>query len=227
MITITLINCESVAETKKNSSQDNNITVIEKKKEDIKNKEKNTKEKHKTEEEIKIEENKETTPKIIKIVIKEAPNWYNSPPSSELILYTTGMAKSTNMQFALDKASDWAKQSLAIIIEKKVHLVTKNFFENSNIDQKELYTELLNQFSRKVSLNALSALRIKERDVKAIGNYFAAFSLIELSLTNLSKNIDDALKFYGVEFSELKLNKSIIELLNELKKLRSGDFITE
>ena len=223
---IILISCKSIPETKTNDIPENiNKTVIEKKSEDINKKEKDVKENIKNDKEPKIEIEKNDSPKETKIVIKEAPNWYNYPPSSNEILYTLGMAKSTNMQFSLDKATDWAKQKLAVMIERKIYLITKDFFESTDINQLKLFSDILEQFSRKVSLNALSSLRIKERDVKAIGNYFVAFSLIELSLNNLSKNIDDAARFYDIEFKELKTNKSIKELLSELKKLKSSDFI--
>ncbi len=157
--------------------------------------------------------------------ITKLPDWFLNPPISDDTLYAAGYAKKKSMQLALDSAADWARQEITRVIQTKVSTMTKQFLEEAGVDNNTQLTDFSSVVSKSIASNVLSGSKIKEREVRQIGDRIAAYVLVQVKLSDMQAAIDAMAKENAAEYSKLNANKSFNDLSNELKTLNnSKDF---
>ncbi len=155
----------------------------------------------------------------------DIPEWFLNPPVSKEALYATGYKKSKSLQLARDGAVDFARQELARIIGVKVSTMIKQFLEEAGVDNTTQLTEYSSIVSKSLASNVLVGSTTKEIElvkelVEENGKeieVFKCYALVELTLDNLNKMVDDAIKENESDYAKLKADKAIEELEDNTK----------
>ena len=116
-----------------------------------------------------------------KTAASEAPDWYMNPPKGEGLLYATGTATSTDLQFAVDKAVLNAKYQLADQMNGKVSGKQKDFITETAGGQHSGTAERAT--SNVVADIALPAYQVVQRKVVPLDTQFRSYVLLQFAST--------------------------------------------
>jgi hypothetical protein len=114
-----------------------------------------------------------------KTAADQAPDWYMDPPKGEGVIYATGTATSTDLQFAVDKAVLNAKYQLADQVAGKVSGKQKDFITETAGGQHTGTAERAT--SNVVADIALPAYRVIERKVVPVDTQFRSYVLLQFA----------------------------------------------
>jgi|GEM_PF-1188697 len=155
----------------------------------------------------------------------DLPSWFLNPPIEDDAIYATGYAKSSSMQHAIDKATDWARQEIARVVRIQISTMTKQFLEEAGVDNETQLTEYSSAVSKSIAKESISGSKTIERHLKSLDSKtFAVYVLVKISLKDMSGIIKDVLKANANEYAKLRANKGFEELNEELEKLNSDDY---
>jgi len=116
-----------------------------------------------------------------KTAADQAPDWYMDPPKGEGVIYATGTATSTDLQFAVDKAVLNAKYQLADQMAGKVSGKQKDFITETAGGQHSGTAERAT--SNVVADIALPAYQVVQRKVVPVDTQFRSYVLLRFAST--------------------------------------------
>jgi hypothetical protein len=116
-----------------------------------------------------------------KTAADQAPDWYMDPPKGEGVIYATGTATSTDLQFAVDKAVLNAKYQLADQVAGKVSGKQKDFITETAGGQHTGTAERAT--SNVVADIALPAYQVVQRKVVPVDTQFRSYVLLQFAST--------------------------------------------
>jgi len=113
-------------------------------------------------------------------VVERMPRWFVEDVADSLRLLARSTAISGDMQTALDIARTQARADLAIQVEARTSVMTKQFREQLGATAN---SELLAQFttvSRDVAAETMRGVRLRRHEMQAEGSAYRAYVILEL-----------------------------------------------
>jgi len=154
-----------------------------------------------------------------KSTIKGAPKWFEKPPTESGYIYTTGTAKSSDYQQAINSAREEAKSELASSIKSEVKGNIEKVFEE-NLGSAS--PDVLNVFSSTINSTFSTLLqdwKISKKEVVTEGkDYFRAYVLIEWDEGKAQKRVLDKIKAKKEIYDAVKANDMIKEMEEKVDK---------
>mgnify|MGYP001296326805 CR=1 FL=1 len=153
------------------------------------------------------------TPTASKEVIKEAPKWYDNPPSKKGMRYQKATATSRDAQTAIDKARLSAVSTMSALIRSEANQIIDRTITESGLGDDSQYTDHFKNIMEQITGNLIE-------------------DLIEVeSVVKIMKKDDIYRAYYLLGQDEASANNKIIAQLQADKKLyeqiQSSELIKE
>ena len=120
----------------------------------------------------------------------DSPSWYMKPPADDAALFASGMAVSSDLQFAIDKAVLNAKAALADRVAGKISAVTKSHIAERGTAVSSSASKTIKNV---VSGVDLAGYEVAESTVVPIGERFRVYVLLKY-VPATDENADAAYK---------------------------------
>ena len=157
--------------------------------------------------------------------IEQIPEWYLNIPSADDTIYSSGSARASDLQLAIDIAVMNAKSTLADRINGKLDSMTKSFV--AKIGSNDLDTSVLNEIE-KTSKNVIASVDvagyiIDKSDVTQEGTQYRAYVLLAYNNEEATKVLMNRMKRDKMIYSRIRSTEAWKELENEVNKSKDED----
>ena len=169
------------------------------------------------------DEQKRETAELVEQTIDSAPAWYKKPTAKPGYWVAAGTDRSTDMQFALDKAMLSAKSSLAAQVKSAVTSTIKSFVaESGDPSAPSLEREIEKVAKDVVAEVALTGHHIVNHEIIREGTYYRAYVLIDMPIRESKPAVIANGNASNVLQSRLRASKAFQELEAEIGKQRQA-----
>jgi len=156
--------------------------------------------------------------------VREMPEWFTEPPSSNSVLYDVATATSADLQLALDKAVLDAKYRLADRLRGQMNGKMKRFIEETGGAKDP---QILQETSKVVSnlftdVNA-AGYRVSKTKIIPQGAGYRAYVLVEYPIGEANKVLIEEVKKNQVVEARVRASAAFAELEANVKSGRSSD----
>jgi hypothetical protein len=152
-----------------------------------------------------------------KDVVEQTPPWYAAPPTDTANMYAVGTAVSSDMQFALDKASLNAKRALADQVRGKLSADMKDYLEESGGAIQPASAVRGERVVHDVVTDVdLNGYEVAQRKVIAAGTGFRAFILIRYPISAAAHQVVAAVHQDDTDGMKLRATKAFTDLEREI-----------
>ena len=155
-------------------------------------------------------------PQASKETIKQAPKWFLEPPTASEYLYSTSTSTSRAMETAIQKAKNLAQTGLAQQLELKMGSLTKQFQEETGLEED---SELLNQFTlvtKAVTDETLIGAREDKRELVSERGIYRAYVLMSLPIGSANQLLMSKLSADNNIYTRFRSTEAFKELDKEL-----------
>jgi len=147
------------------------------------------------------------------------PRWFVEDVADSLRLLARSTAISGDMQTALDIARTQARADLAIQVEARTSVMTKQFREQLGATAN---SELLAQFttvSRDVAAETMRGVRLRRHEMQAEGSAYRAYVILELPADDPPRQLLARLQQNQRVRTEARAVQAFEELTREVERL--------
>jgi len=146
------------------------------------------------------------------------PKWFLNPPDDEDYIYASAMDTSSNMQYALDKASALARDQIANTTGTKVMSMFKRFREETGEAETPEFTTMTTNVSKQIVSEVITGAKVEKREVAQKGNVYQAYVLMKMPIGEANKALMARLKANQELYNRFKASQAFKELSDEVEK---------
>ena len=154
---------------------------------------------------------KEETKKEMAKTLDNTPKWYLTPPKDNTAVYEKAVARSRDMQMAVNKAHMLARAQLAIAIQGEINATMRLF-----MDEVGYNPDVSNNASIVTSQDALlvELPGVEQEDAKLLleGDRYVAYVLIKYPVGEMNKVMVDRIHQNNALTAKLRASKAFTEL---------------
>lgn len=150
--------------------------------------------------------------------VKSAPKWFLEPPQQEDRLTAASTATSRDLQIAVDKALTQAQADIAQQLGTRLMDLTNRFQEEAGVGES---STLLSQFSsatKAVTDETLAGVRTRRTRVRAEGDVYRAYVLVELPLAETKRLLLGRLQGEQALYSRFRATEAYADLDEEVRR---------
>ena len=169
---------------------------------------------------------KEETKKEMAKTLDNTPKWYLTPPKDNTAVYEKAVARSRDMQMAVNKAHMLARAQLAIAIQGEINATMRLFMDEVgyNPDVSNNASIVTSQDTLLVELPG-----VEQEDAKLLleGDRYVAYVLIKYPVGEMNKVMVDRIHQNNALTAKLRASKAFTELERKVEneKLRQDKLI--
>jgi len=169
---------------------------------------------------------KEETKKEMAKTLDNTPKWYLTPPKDNTAVYEKAVARSRDMQMAVNKAHMLARAQLAIAIQGEINATMRLF-----MDEVGYNPDVSNNTSIVTSQDALlvELPGVEQEDAKLLleGDRYVVYVLIKYPVGEMNKVMVDRIHQNNALTAKLRASKAFTELERKVEneKLRQDKLI--
>ena len=167
-------------------------------------------------------EKKKAVVKATKKAVGEVPGWYITPPVESQAIYSTGVAKSSDLQMGMDRAMLAAKRDLASQINNRLSSKIKEFVseigESNNLALNREVTSVTKNVVTEVNL---AGYRRTKSKLIPEGSTFRVFVLLRYPIGEANKMVMDQVKKSNKLRAQVKSSKAFQDLEKEIENARN------
>jgi len=147
----------------------------------------------------------------------DIPDWYSSVPKDPSMFYATSSQVSSDMQLAVDKATNAARTELGRMVETKISGLQKRFTEETGSANNAQLLDMFTQASKNVVSTSLSGTKESKKKIVKDGGNWRAYVMVEYSVGAASEALLQQIKNNEQMFTRFRAAKTYEELDKEVK----------
>jgi len=173
--------------------------------------------KSKTDEQVEKEEiKKEVAKQIDKI-----PEWYIKPPRDKDALYEKAVAKSRDMQMAMNKATMLARAQLAVVIQGEVNTIMRLFAdENGDASSARVSNNASVATSQEAILVRMNGAQQENAQIIQEGDKYVAYVLIKYPIGEMNRLLVEQLRQADAMNARVRANEAYDEIERKVQERR-------
>lgn len=146
------------------------------------------------------------------------PDWYLNPPKDKDYIYASATDTSSNMQYAIDKASSLARDQIANAIGTRVMSMFKRFREEVGEGETPEFITMTTNVSKQVVSEVISGTEIVKKEVSQKGNVFRAYVLMRMPIGEANSALMARIKANQNLYTRYRASQAFRELNEDVEK---------
>jgi len=160
--------------------------------------------------------------KSVSTAVSNIPSWYLTPPADEMAIYSTGVATSGDMQFAMDRAVLSAKTALASQLNTRVSARIRDFMNEVGIANDASLSAEAERVSQNVVTEVnLAGFRRDKSEVFQEGRGYRAYVLLRYPVGDANRIVRDQVRQSNQLEARLRASRAFQDLEKEIESARS------
>jgi hypothetical protein len=151
-------------------------------------------------------------------VIRNLPDWYVKPPTNENFIFGAATAVSQDVQIAVNKAQTEGRLMVAQQLEVKYGGMNKRFADEVGRDANSQLLDQYTQVYKATVSQMLYGSRMRQQTIRAEGNVYRAFVLMELPLGEMAKKLMEQVRAQELLYTRFRASEAFKELDAELQR---------
>lgn len=146
------------------------------------------------------------------------PDWFLNPPKDKDYIYASATDSSSNMQYAIDKASSLARDQIANTIGTKVMSMFKRFREEVGEGETPEFMTMTTNVSKQVVSEVISGTEVVKKEVSQKGNVFHAYVLMRMPIGEANSALMARIKANQNLYTRYRASQAFKELNDDVEK---------
>lgn len=147
----------------------------------------------------------------------DIPDWYTNVPKDLNVFYAASSQVSSDMQLAVDKATNAARTDLGRMVESKISGLQKRFTEETGTANNAQLLDMFTQANKNVVSTSLSGSKESKKKIVKDGNNWRAYVMVEYPVGAASEALMQQIKANEQMFTRFRAAKTFEELDKEVK----------
>ncbi|MBZ0266266.1 hypothetical protein K8I28_16535 [bacterium] len=153
-----------------------------------------------------------------KQTLEDIPDWYLNQPDDPDFIFTTGSARSRELQLARDKAGDAARMEMAKALETRFQGMSKRFQEEVGTDADAQYLDQFTQATKAVVSTTLTGVSVEKSKITLEDGMYRAFVLLKLPIGASNDALLNKLKQQEQLYTRFRSSQVFEEMNQEMEK---------
>jgi hypothetical protein len=149
---------------------------------------------------------------------KLGPDWFLNTPDDKDYIYAAATDTSSNMQYAIDKASSLARDQIANTTGTKVMSMFKRFREEVGESETPEFMTMTTNVSKQVVSEVLNGTKVAKKEVAQKGNVFQAYVLMSMPIGEANSALMARLKANQNLYTRYRASQAFKELNDDVEK---------
>ncbi len=146
------------------------------------------------------------------------PKWFLNTPDDENYIYASATDSSSNMQYAIDKATALARDQVANVAGTKVMSMFKRFREETGEAETPEFTSMTTNVSKQIVSEVITGAKVEKKEVVQKGNVFHAYVLMKMPIGEANKALMARLKANQDLYTRFRASQAFRELSEDVDK---------
>lgn len=153
--------------------------------------------------------------------IDQIPDWYTKPPKDKDALYERAVAKSRDMQMALNKATMLAKAQLAVTIKGEINsLMRLHSDESGEVSNATVSNNASVATSQEAILAKIVGAQEDKTQIFQDGDRYVAYVLLKYPLGDMNKLLMDQIRQNDAINSKVRADEAYEEIERKIQERR-------
>jgi len=168
-----------------------------------------------------VEVEKEEVKKEVAKQIDKIPEWYIKPPKDKDALYEKAVAKSRDMQMAMNKATMLARAQLAVVIQGEVNAITRLFMdENGDTSSARVSNHASVATSQEAILVRMNGAQQENAQILQEGDKYVAYVLIMYPIGEMNRLLVEQIRQTDAMNSKVRADEAYDEIERKIQERR-------
>jgi hypothetical protein len=148
----------------------------------------------------------------------KVPEWYLDVPKGDDRLVGVATATSLDLQTAIDKAKQDGRAEIARQLDVRVTGMSKQFVEETGINDDAELLGMFTQVSRSVISDSLTGSRIAEQDLSREGTGYRAYVMMEMPIGEANARFVERIKAQQRLYTRFRASEAFEELDRQVEE---------
>ena len=155
--------------------------------------------------------------------IDQMPDWYTKPPKDKDAIYEKAVAKSKDMQMAMNKATMLAKAQLAVTIKGEVNSLMRLYVdENGDVNNAQASNNASVTTSQEALLAKIVGAHEEKSQIFQEGDKYVAYVLIKYPMGDMNKLLMDQLRQEDAANSRVRADEAYDTIERKIEDRRKS-----
>jgi hypothetical protein len=146
------------------------------------------------------------------------PDWFLNPPNDKDYIYAAATDTSSNMQYAIDKASSLARDQIANTAGTKVMSMFKRFREEVGEGETPEFMSMTSNVSKQVVSEVISGTRVVKKELSQKGTVYHAYVLMRMPIGEANSALMARIKANQNLYTRYRASQAFRELNDDVEK---------
>ncbi len=146
------------------------------------------------------------------------PDWFLNPPKDKNYIYASATDSSSNMQYAIDKASSLARDQIANTVGTRVMSMFKRFREEVGESESPEFITMTTNVSKQVVSEVISGTEIVKKEVSKKGDIFHAYVLMRMPVGEANSALMARIKANQNLYTRYRASQAFKELDDDVER---------